>query len=191
MVHKVIPLLLNGIKQYRINSVLITMIIQARNELITKERMTTYSKDSKLRKIDDDLTVHIVDKSVNDDLETFFEASQIGKYSVRPSWSYFLPKLTTRELELIEMKDESHLKTYSCYPKKDPDVSKKEMELSESTSKFLHADCYRWSFKIENGRPVKPFLGLSPRREIEIRETWCRMYNYFVHGNERGFHYKR
>ena len=92
-----------------------------------------------------------------------------------------MPKLKTRELKLIEMRDEKHLNTYSCYPKKDPDVSKKEMELSKSTSKFLQAECYRWSFKIENGRPVKPVLGLTPRQKIELRETWRKMYNDFFY----------
>ena len=164
-------LLLNGIKKYKIKSVLVTAIIQARNELVTKERMEAYASYSTLAKLDHDLTFHLVDKSVNDDLETFFEERLMGKFCAWPSWSYFLPKLSTRELELVEMRDEDHLKTYSCYPKKDPDVNKKEMELSESTSKFLNAECYRWSFKIENGRSIKSYLGQSPQQKKELRET--------------------
>ena len=114
---KMVPLLLNGIKKYKIK--LVTTIIQARDKLVTKERMEAYcSGQIQDLKIDDNLTLHLVNNSVNDDLETFFEECQIGKYSVWPSWSYFMPKLTTKELKLIEMRDENHLKTYSCYPKK-------------------------------------------------------------------------
>ena len=165
----------NGMKKYNINSVLLTTISQERERLITKEateeyydRKIQYSYDSTMRHGPWNIKI-----SVNDDLESLFEDLKIGRKVKKLEWSYFLPELTEKDLQLVETRNESHLKTYICYwepvhvyktlytytginwlkrrrPRYgDPDISKWKMKRSRSTSKFLKAVCFRWSFKFE------------------------------------------
>ena len=161
----------NGMKKYNINSVLLTTISQERERLITKEATEEYY-DRKIQYSYDSTMRHgpwNIKTSVNDDLESLFEDLKIGRKVKKLEWSYFLPELTEKELPLVETRDEDHLKTYSCYwdpihvnktlfsnwfrrrrPRYgDPDISKWKMKRSRSTSKFLKAVCFRWSFKFE------------------------------------------
>ena len=61
--------------------------------------------------------------------------------------TYFLPKLTQEELELVQRRDTSYLKTFSSWY---PDVDKTEMMLSESDSKYVKGYSWRKTFVIEN-----------------------------------------
>ena len=124
-------------KKYKLKSVMVTFIYMSRRELITKEKMENYCKGN------DDNRKH----SVNDDLESLFEDIRHGKELDEAVWTYFLPKLTKKELELIEKKDTSYLETFSL---RNPDVSEAEMKLSESDSKFVRGWCWRKTFTIEN-----------------------------------------
>ena len=60
--------------------------------------------------------------------------------------TYFLPKLTEEELELVERRDTSYLDTFTY---SNPDVEEAEMMLSESDSKYVHEFCRRNTFVIE------------------------------------------
>ena len=82
--------------------------------------------------------------SVNDDLESLF---RLGKEPDEEVFTYFLPKLTEEELELVERKDTSYLQSF--WPD-DPDVDETEMMLSESDSKYVEGYSYRKTFVIEN-----------------------------------------
>ena len=61
--------------------------------------------------------------------------------------TYFLPKLTEEELELVERRDASYLQTFSYL---NPDVKETEMMLSDSDSKYFHGFSGRRTFVIEN-----------------------------------------
>ena len=73
---------------------------------------------------------------------------QNGWWEEEYLWTYFLPKLTEKEKKLVEQKDKDHLMSYfkHAFHGKDPDVSKKEMDESESKSKFVRGICWRRTF---------------------------------------------
>ena len=129
--------ILNGMKKYKIKSVMVTSIDLERLELITKERMESYCKGETYLK-----------DSVNDDLESLFENIGLGKKPNEEVKTYFLPKLTEEELELVERRDTSYLQTFSW--EDDADVDETEMMLSESDSKYVDVLCTRKTYVIEN-----------------------------------------
>ena len=134
--------ILKSMKSYEIKKVIVTVMFMRRLRLITKERMELYCKrKSKL---------YQWKNSVNDDIESLFHNLRLGKESVtlKNVNSYFFPKLTEDELELIEKKDLSYLQTF--YYLFQADVKKAEMKISESDSKFVFGLCNRYTFKIEN-----------------------------------------
>ena len=61
--------------------------------------------------------------------------------------TYFLPKLTGKELKLVESRDTSFLQTF---PFSNPDVDETEMMLSESNSKYVYSMSGRKTFVIES-----------------------------------------
>jgi len=132
-------------KKYKIVSVMMTTISMGRWELITKERMESYCMGKNAEKA-----------SVNDDLESSFDNLRLGKEPDEQNWTYFLPKLTQEELDLVENRDSSYLETFfydlggplsgdSC-----PDVPESEMRLSESKSKFIDGGGHRTTFTIND-----------------------------------------
>ena len=128
--------ILEEMKKYKIETVMLTRIHMWRYKLITKEAM---EKDCKGE--------NEIKDSVNDDLESFFQDLRLGKQPDEDVHTYFLPKLTKEEMELVERKDISYLKTFSDA---NPDVPEAEMKHSESDSKFVRGFCYRRTFTIEN-----------------------------------------
>ena len=134
--------ILNEMKKYKIQSVMMTMLHMHRKCLITKEKMEKYYNeefewDGKY--------------SVNDDLESLFEDLRFGKQPDEKSVAaYFLPKLTKEELELVERRDTSYFETFNNGLIFNPDVNEAEMKLSESNSKFVNGICYRKTFTIKN-----------------------------------------
>ena len=89
-----------------------------------------------------------VDKdSVNDDLESFFENIRLEQEPNERVWTYFLPKLTEEELELVERRDTSYLQTFWS---SNPDVNRTEMILSEPDSKYVEGFSRRETFVIKN-----------------------------------------
>ena len=130
--------ILKGMKKYKIKKVMVTEICMYRAKLITKERMENYcnGKDP------------IEKESVNDDLEKLFEDIQLGKEPENYKDIYFLPKLTKKELDLVERRDEDFMDTF--YAKMDADVDKAEMLQSESDSKYVRSYAVRYTLTIEN-----------------------------------------
>ena len=117
--------ILKGMKKYKIKKVMVTIIRMWRERVITKEAMEKYTKGEKFEK-----------DSVNDDLESLFEDLRLGKEpDEKVVWTYFLPKLTEEEMELVETKDPNYLQTFSNGDY--ADVEEAEMMLSESDSKFV------------------------------------------------------
>ena len=130
-----------GMKKYDVKSVRVTTILMRRLKLITKEDMENYCKGRKNEK-----------DSVNDDLESFFEDLRFGKEPLRSEerdwlpfvhqpWisTYFLPKFTDEELDLVKRRDPNYFhafQQYSSYP-----------DVREAESKFVLAKCLRRSSK--------------------------------------------
>ena len=119
-------------KKYKIKSVMVTIIHMWRLNLITKESMEKYCKGEKAEK-----------DSVNDDLESFFKDLRLGKEPDEFVHTYFLPKLTEEEMELIEKEDINYLETFR-WPRE------AEMKPSVSDSKFVYGYGRRKTFTIEN-----------------------------------------
>jgi len=128
--------ILQGMKKYKIQSVMMTRIRMWRSRLITKEVMEKDCKGEDSRK-----------DSVNDDLESFFENVRLGRKPDELVSTYYLPKLEEEEMELVETKDTNYLQTFD-FP--NPDVPDAEMKLSESDSKFVEGWGQRETFTIEN-----------------------------------------
>ena len=114
-----------------------------RSNLVTKEVMLDYYKG----KIKSKNPKFSWEESVQEDLETFFEKLKIGKEEPADVATYFFPKLTQEELKLIEMKDQDHLQEYVWHIiGRQVDVDSDEMENSESDSKYVRAQCVRYTF---------------------------------------------
>ena len=111
-------------KEYKIKKVMVTSIFMQREQLITKEEMESYCTGKKSVKL-----------SVNDDLECLFEDIQLGNEPDNKVWTYFLPKLTEDELNLVNRKDKHFMNTFLTGLL--ADVPKVEMKASESSSKFV------------------------------------------------------
>ena len=115
---------------------MVTIISLERWKLITKEAMEDYCKGEEAEKV-----------SVNDDLESFFEDLRLGKEPPHQSvFTYFLPKLTEEEMELVERKDRSYFETFLYV--EEADVKEAEMKLSESDLKFVQGFGCRRTFTI-------------------------------------------
>ena len=87
-------------------------------------------------------------KSVNDDLDSFFEGIAIGEELDDYIYTYFSPKLTKEQLELVARKNADFIDTFDFNMR--ADVTKSEMAASESTSKFVRCNGMRQTFIIKN-----------------------------------------
>ena len=124
-------------KKHKIKSVMVTRIYLDRHNLITNEKMESFCKGKKYEK-----------DSVNDDLESLFANIRLGKEPDENVYTYFLPKLTEEELELVERRDTNYLQTFEWG--KYADVDETEMMLSESDSKYVYGQSRRITFVIKN-----------------------------------------
>ena len=129
---KLRSIILEEMKKYKIKFVMVTSINLRRWELISKEVMESYCKGEKPQK-----------DSVNDDLESLFGTIRLGEKLDEKVRSYFLPKLTEEELDLVERRDPSYFQTFQS----------SEMMLSETDSKYnlyVKGISRRKTFVIEN-----------------------------------------
>ena len=139
---KLLSFMFTGMKKHNLKEVMMTILKMERINLITKETMEGFCEF--LRK-------KLRNESVNEDLESLFERIRLGTQpeseQVR---TYFLPKLTEEELELVEQKDPNYLGTFAWTIQNfNPDVDRTEMKLSESDSKFVQGFCWRTTFRFE------------------------------------------
>ena len=89
--------------------------------------------------------------SVNDDLESLFEKIRVGKEPDDWVQTYFLPKLSETELELVERRDANYFQTFIEESiGHNPDVEEAEMKLSESNSKYVKGSAVRKTYLIQN-----------------------------------------
>ena len=117
---------------------MLTILRLWRFKLITKEIMINFclGKDEYAK------------RSVNDDLNSFFEDLRHGKQPKPLAHTYFLPKVTDEEMIFIEEKDPFFFKTFMFV--ENANIDEAEMKLSESKSKFVQATGFRATELIEN-----------------------------------------
>ena len=130
---------------------MLTRINLQRMELITKEKMESYCKRKEYERCRKVYGENYMKDSVNDDLESLFENIRLGRESDEFVETYFLPKLTEEELELVERRDTNYLQTFfdGRFQRK-LDVDETEMMLSESDSKYFYGNSTRKTIVIEN-----------------------------------------
>ena len=133
-------IILSKMIKYRIGSAVLTMLLMQRQNLITKEKAKLYSENKSHLK-DESLTKkNEFNGSINDDLEAFVTNFSNSNVKEEMVWSFFTPKLSKKELKLVEMGDKEHLKTYW---KINPDVKVEVMKKSDSKDKYVKAECRR------------------------------------------------
>ena len=97
-------LILKKMKNYKMNSVMVTILDMARNNFIGKEaaeRISLYN-EVVARRIPFPKPPKMAFKgSVTDDLESFCNDLKVGKMTKDEAWTYFLPKLMENEFELV------------------------------------------------------------------------------------------
>ena len=118
-----------------------------RLNLITKEK----AKKAYKGELKNDPDWEDYEGSINDDLERFLinlQNQEEVKYQFVKS--FFTPKLTNEEMKLVQDRNEEHLKTYSLhFYGGNPDVDIKEMNESDSKSKYVHGRCLRWTIQLK------------------------------------------
>lgn len=133
-----------------------SLIASERYNVVTKEEMLNYYK-GKYRERQN------WKKSVNDDLESYLENMKTGElYREDARFTFFLSKLTERELKLLEDKNHEFLAMFDA--EEDPDVPKLEMAKSESSSKFAYIQGYRSTESLNIETDLSPYL--YDRREL-------------------------
>ena len=135
---KLHQLMIEGMKKYNLKNVMMTIISMKRVRLITKEKRDEYCLGN----------VHSREKkSFNCDLESLLEQIRLGQTPEYNIQTYFMPRLTEEEIELVERKDDEYMKTFS---NSQPDVTEAEMKISQSDSKFCLTACSRTTITVEN-----------------------------------------
>ena len=156
-----------SMKKYNMKKILVTMLKLYRENLITKEKVERYCTEEFFSRVpfiatEKDLieSKQHLNESVFDDLESTFQHLKSGNEkeacskNLLPVTSYFIPKLTQKELNLVDMKDELYLKTFWNFRRRlnslSVDVDEAEMKRSESKSKFVNGVA-KEGFQIDSG----------------------------------------
>ena len=150
---KIKDFILTKMKKYGLKSAMLTMVSMSRSFVITKEHMKNCYKGT-LSFQGNYAT------SVNDDIDCFFTelqsyAAKDGDTFREVKWTFFIPKLTPTELQLLKSRNIDFLRSFAEYHYgktlfggSDPDVSKNEMSKSKSKSKFVLCGCWRYTTSI-------------------------------------------
>ena len=137
-------LVFEQLKKHSIKSAMITVLLMYKNYLMSKEKMEEFFDPERYTGED----MWYPRDSINDNLENFVD--QICQKTEREhsTETFFVSKLTKEEMKLFESKDEEHMETY--FRGSRADVSAREMQLSESKSKYVNAHCSRTSLMVKN-----------------------------------------
>ena len=120
------------LKIFKMQSVMVTFLTMRRHRLITKEQMEAYPEGREKLK-----------QSVSDDLDDFVWKLRLGETIKPRSRTYYLPKLTEKEKNLVECRDTGFMYTIlQSYP----DKILQNMKTSESNSMYLYGECLRQTF---------------------------------------------
>ena len=131
-------IILKKMREYGIQSFILTTIYMYRERLITKEK----AKKAAEGKLKNAPLWRLYKGSINDDLDSFINnlqnSNEVKDEDVR---SFFLPKLTKEKLQLVEEKNKEHMMTY--WFNVNADVGVEEMKKSDSKDKYLRSECQR------------------------------------------------
>ena len=100
----VVDFLVYFMQKNGLDSVLATMLVMERVNLVTKEVMKVYYKGNRVenKKIGDELYTDMYASSINDDFEEFFHTIKLEAYFDDDGNStFFLPKITKEELRCV------------------------------------------------------------------------------------------
>ena len=153
---KLRPIILNGMKKFKIKSVMLTCINMGKGELLTKEEMERYWKGEN----------KILKESVNDDLESFFENLRLGKEPDEKVETYFLPQLTDEEMELVKTRDKNFYDNFVLKP--NPAIHAEKI--------YFEAFSERRTFVIENSSRILSETSSEASSETSSEtsfETYC------------------
>ena len=128
-------LILEMMEKYRMKKVMVTKINMMRNGLITNEQMKNFYRRKEDVKI-----------SVNDDLDALFKDIQLGIEPDDENWTFFLPKLSEEESELVQRKDSNFMLTFVDVN----NVRKAEKTAFESYSIYVNGLGHRKTFTIKS-----------------------------------------
>ena len=135
---KLKELVLIKMQKYGIQSSILTTLHMRRQYLITKEK----ARQAAEGKLMNDPDWRFYKGPINDDLDSFIDnlqnSNEMGNEEV---WSFFTPKLTKKELKLVEEKNEEHMRNYLLLIYADVDAE--EMTKSDSKDKYVHSYCLR------------------------------------------------
>ena len=152
------PEIVRAMKLNNIENIMATKLQTSRQHLITKELMEEIYMGEYYNGKHTSGNM-FTNKSVFEDLESFYKNIKFRSYrractnrygDAHYVQSYFLPKLTEKEMKLVEHKDKTYMATFENIHRDldlpnsdDPDVNEGEMKLSESKSKFVLVECNR------------------------------------------------
>ena len=136
--------------KYRVQSAFLTTLLMERWNLVTTERVKQFYEG----KLKNDKVWSYTQQSIQDDLDTFFEdLQQQKKIKNGKVVSFYFPKLTEAEMQLVEERNKVHLTSYlEHYMRKNRiasigrgnwDVDPAEMKQSDSKSKYVRGQCIR------------------------------------------------
>ena len=155
---KLKEIILTKMREYGIQSSILTMLNMKRIKLVTKETVKKAYKG----KLKDDIDWKDYEESINDDLEKYLiKLQNPEEVNYEEVSSFFTPKLTNGELKLVQEKNEKHLSKY-MYPY--PDVGVQEMKQSDSKSKYVHGHCFRVTIPLTTEYKTKDEVQVSKRK---------------------------
>ena len=142
---KLKEIFLNKMRKYGINSSILTMLWMSRVHLMTKEKVKKAYKGE----LTNDEAWKDIELSINDNLELFVNKLVQGDFEEEYANNFLAPKLTQKELKLVELSNEDYLRTFLYYAMgRNPDVDPEEMKKSDSKSKYVHVRCLRMTFPL-------------------------------------------
>ena len=151
--NRFLTVFLTKMKKIGIEFAVLTMLTMWRRKLVTKETVKLAYK-GKLRA---DEEWNKFERSINDDLETFFINLQNRKIIKSETvGSFFTPNLTEEEIKLVEGRNEQHLSTYLFYCAGiNPEVDIDELKRSDSRSIFVQVGCSRTTMPLKQASKRK------------------------------------
>ena len=143
-------MVIKAMEENTIEFVVLTVLHNWREHIITKKKMKKYYEG----KIEVDRGLRIdqnrYQESTLDDMESFIANILIGNVKEEDKYTFFLPKLSEAEVQMIEDQDIEFLNSFACYIKnlENPDVKYEEplsleMQEQQSKTKFLRGGSRR------------------------------------------------
>ena len=156
-------IVLKAIEFNSIESAIFTLLHNWREHIITKKKMKEYYTSNGTIIYDRGFTSgrNRYDESTLDDMENFIEKICNGEIDEVDKYKFFLPKLTEKEVQMVEDQNIDLLKSFACYIKtgENPDITPDditpvslEQDKLESKSKFLRGGSRRFTLclKLQN-----------------------------------------